>query len=46
LLAVATIAVLAGALRFAASTMAADVNGRRNAIYWLVAGALAATAAL
>jgi hypothetical protein len=46
LFALGTIAVLAGAVRLAASMMAADVKGRRNAMYWLAAGALAATAAL
>jgi hypothetical protein len=44
LLALGTIAVVAGALRLAASMLAADTKGRRNAVYWVVAGTVAALA--
>ena len=41
-----TIVVVAGVLRLAASTLAADTKGRRDAIYWVVAGTVAAIAQL
>jgi hypothetical protein len=42
LLALGTIAVMAGVLRLAGSALLADAKGRRDALYWVVAGALTA----
>jgi len=41
-----TIAVLMGATRAAASALAGDGRGRRAAVRWVVAGALAALATM
>ena len=38
-------AVVAGALRLAASMLAADTKGLRDAMYWMVAGTVAAITA-
>jgi hypothetical protein len=45
LLALGTIVVVAGALRLAASMLASDTKGGRDAVYWVVAGTVAAISA-
>jgi hypothetical protein len=40
------ITVVAGALRLSASMLAADTKGRRNALYWVITGAVTAIAQL
>ena len=43
-MALGMIAVVAGALRLAASLVAADARARRDALYWVIAGTLTALA--
>jgi hypothetical protein len=46
LAALGMIAVVAGALRLGASMLAADTTGRRDAVYWVLAGTLTALSAI
>jgi len=45
MVALGTIAVVAGVLRLTASMLVADTKGRRDAVYWVVAGTVAAITA-